>query len=182
MTQVITKTIEQMPHLYLDMDGVQADLFTAIAERENVTTWSEVTDPDQAITKLSLEGFESVYNLFRNLKPLNDGQILIKWLHDNKILFTVLSAPLRNENQASIEGKKDWLDQHNPGTSATAKFTKKKFQYAMNYGKSNVLVDDFDYYLNSWSEAGGIAIKHSDGTISDTLEKLETVYAQWLHK
>lgn len=182
MTQVITKTIEQMPHLYLDMDGVQADLFTAIADREKVNHWSEINDQDKAITRLSLEGPESVYKLFRNLSPLNGGKVIVKWLHDNKIPFTILSAPLRNENQASIEAKKDWLDQHNPGTSADAKFTKKKFQYAINNGQANVLVDDFDYYLDSWSEAGGIAVKHSDATTSDTIKKLETVYSAWLHK
>jgi 5'(3')-deoxyribonucleotidase len=182
MTQVIMKTIEQMPHLYLDMDGVQADLFTAIADRENVNHWDEVKDPDTAITRLSLEGPKSVYNLFRNLKPLDGGQIVVKWLHDNKIPFTVLSAPLRNENQASIDAKKDWLDQHNPGARENAKFTKKKFQYAMNNGQPNVLVDDFDYYLNSWTEAGGIAVKHSDETTTDTIKQLETIYAAWLHK
>jgi hypothetical protein len=182
MTQVIMKTIEQMPHLYLDMDGVQADLFTAIADREKVNHWNEINDPDTAITRLSLEGPKSVYNLFRNLKPLDGGQIVVKWLHDNKIPFTVLSAPLRNENQASIDAKKDWLDQHNPGARENAKFTKKKFQYAMNNGQPNVLVDDFDYYLNSWTEAGGIAVKHSDETTTDTIKQLETIYAAWLHK
>lgn len=172
----------QMPHLYLDMDGVQADLFSAVAQRENVDHWDNIPDQDKAITKLSLEGPKAVYDLFRNLKPLRGGQVIVRWLHENKIPFTVLSAPLRNEQQTSIEAKKDWLDQYNPGTSNNAKFTKKKFQYAVTDGIPNVLVDDFNYYLDSWADAGGIAVKHRDETTVETIKQLEKIYKPWLHK
>jgi hypothetical protein len=174
--------VTHMPHLYLDMDGVQADLFHAVAKREKVNHWDDIPDQDQAITKLSLEGSKIVYELFRNLKPLKGGQLIIKWLHDNKIPFTVLSAPLRNEQQASIDAKKDWLDQYNPGSSNTAIFTKQKFKHAVSNGNPNVLVDDFSYYLNSWKDAGGIAVKHSDSTTDDTINQLEKIYRPWLHK
>lgn len=173
---------KQIPHLYLDMDGVQADLFNAVAERENVKHWDDIPDQDKAITKLSLEGPKKVYELFRNLKPLNGGQVIIKWLHDNKIPFTVLSAPLRNEQEASIQAKKDWLDQYNPGSSNTAKFTKQKYKYATTNGNPNVLVDDFSYYLNSWKQAGGIAVKHKDSTTEETIKQLENIFGPYLNK
>jgi hypothetical protein len=170
----------QMPHLYLDMDGVQADLFHRVAELENVPHWDDIQDQNEAITRLSLQGSESVYRLFRDLKPLSGGQVIIKWLHDNKIPFTVLSAPLRNEQEASIQGKRDWLDQYNPGTSQNAIFTKKKFKYATINGKPNVLVDDFNYYLHSWAEAGGIAVKHSDASTEHTIKQLQKIYEPYL--
>lgn len=171
----------KMPHLYLDMDGVQADLFQRVAELENVPHWDDIADQNEAITRLSLKGHKSVYDLFRNLNPLPGGQVIIKWLRDNKIPFTVLSAPLRNENQASIEGKRDWLDQHNPGTSQDAIFTQRKFKYAVTDGQPNVLVDDFNYYLNSWAEAGGIAVKHSDATTDHTIMQLTKIYEPYLN-
>lgn len=170
---------KSMPHLYLDMDGVQADLFHAIAKRERVDHWDDIPDQNEAITRLSLKGPEEVYNLFRGLDPLPGGQVIIKWLHDNKIPFTVLSAPLRNEPEASIEAKKDWLDQYNPGTSKTARFTKRKYMYAITNGTPNVLVDDFNYYLHSWVDAGGIAVKHSDATTDHTIKQLEKIYAPY---
>lgn len=170
----------QMPHLYLDMDGVQADLFHRVAELENVPHWDDIQDQNEAITRLSLQGSESVYRLFRDLNPLPGGQVIIKWLHDNKIPFTVLSAPLRNEQEASIEGKRDWLDQYNPGTSQNAIFTKKKFKYATINGRPNVLVDDFNYYLHSWAEAGGIAVKHSDASTEHTIKQLQKIYEPYL--
>ena len=171
---------KSMPHLYLDMDGVQADLFHAIAKRERVDHWDDIPDQNEAITRLSLKGPEEVYNLFRGLDPLPGGQVIIKWLHDNKIPFTVLSAPLRNEPEASIEAKKDWLDQYNPGTSKTARFTKRKYMYAITNGTPNVLVDDFNYYLRSWAEAGGIAVKHEDSNTQHTIGELEKIYAPYL--
>jgi 5'(3')-deoxyribonucleotidase len=171
---------EKMPHLYLDMDGVQADLFHAIAKRENVPHWDDIPDQNEAITRLSLKGPYEVYQLFRELDPLPGGQEIIKWLHKNKIPFTVLSAPLRNEPQASIEAKRDWLDQYNPGTSENAIFTKRKFRYATTDGRPNVLVDDFNYYLQSWAEAGGIAVKHSDATTEYTIKQLNKIYERYL--
>jgi len=174
--------LEQMPHLYLDMDGVQADLFHRMAEIESVPHWDDIPDQDEAITRLSLKGPLEVYQLFRGLNPLLGGQVIIKWLHQNKIPFTVLSAPLRNEPEASKEGKRDWLDEFNPGTSKDAIFTKKKFKYAVTDGRPNVLVDDFNYYLHSWAEAGGIAVKHSDATTDHTIKQLEKIYAPYLNK
>ena len=118
-TENIKTNNDGMPHLYLDMDGVQADLFTRVAQLENVEHWDDIPDQNDAITRLSLTGPYEVYQLFRNLDPLPGGQEIIRWLHDNKIPFTVLSAPLRNEPEASKEAKRDWLDQHNPGTRDT---------------------------------------------------------------
>ncbi len=180
LKELMEDTYNPMPHLYLDMDGVQADLFQRVAELENVKHWDDITDQNEAITRLSLQGPKAVYDLFRNLNPLPGGQVIIKWLHDNKIPFTVLSAPLRNEQQASIDAKKDWLDQYNPGTSQDAIFTKRKFKYATINGKPNVLVDDFNYYLNSWAEAGGIAVKHSDASTQHTIQQLTKIYEPYL--
>lgn len=101
--------LEQMPHLYLDMDGVQADLFHALAKRENVPHWDDIPDQNDAINRLALSGPLEVYQLFRELDPLPGGQVIIKWLHTNHIPFTVLSAPLRLEPEASKEAKRDWL-------------------------------------------------------------------------
>lgn len=172
----------QMPHLYLDMDGVQADLFHRVAEIEQVDHWDDIPDQNEAITRLSLKGPDEVYKLFRELNPLPGGQRIIQWLHKNKIPFTVLSAPLRNEAEASKQGKRDWLDEFNPGTSQNAIFTKKKFKYATTNGHPNVLVDDFNYYLRSWVDAGGIAVKHSDATTDHTIQQLEKIYAPFIDK
>ena len=170
----------QIPHLYLDMDGVQADLFHQVALICGVSHWDDIPDQDGVFNMLSKQGPQVAYDLFRWLKPLPGGQVIIKWLHDNKIPFTVLSAPFRNNIESSVRAKCEWLDEYNPGTSKNAIFTKRKFKYAVTNGQPNVLVDDFNYYLQSWTEAGGIAVKHSDTTTEHTIMQLEKIYYPWV--
>ena len=174
-----TNPVEEkpMPHLYLDMDGVQADFFGAWADMHKVPSYKHINNPENAIEELAASGEESVYKFFRNLRPLNGGQRIIKWLHQHNIPFTVLSAPLRgNSAHASIAAKKDWLDIFNPGTSSNAIFTSAKYKHAKTNGQPNVLVDDFGKYLNAWHDAGGIAVKHEDGNTDRTLQQLAKIY------
>lgn len=173
-------TENKMPHLYLDMDGVQADFFGAWAKEHGVESYKAIPHPENAINELAHSTPERVYKFFRDLKPLQGGQIIIHWLRRNKIPFTVLSAPLRGPyKDASIKAKKDWLDQFNKGTSNTAIFTPDKFKYAVTNGVPNVLVDDYGKYLNAWKDAGGIAIKHEDTNTQHTITELERIYNKY---
>lgn len=173
----------KMPHLYLDMDGVQADFFGAWANRHNLTNYKEIPHPEDAINELAHSSPEEVYNFFHDLKPLSGGMQIIKWLHQHKIPFTVLSAPLRGPYaEASRQAKRDWLDKYNPGTSKDAIFTSAKYKYAKNGDDVNVLVDDFGKYLDGWNKAGGIAVKHEDHNTNHTISELEKIYAPYLKR
>jgi hypothetical protein len=174
---------KQMPHLYLDMDGVQADFFGHWAKEHGVKHYKAIPHPEEAIQELATSSPERVYNFFRDLEPLNGGNQIVAWLKSNGIPFTVLSAPLRGPySNSSIKAKKDWLDQYNPGTSDSAIFTGSKFKYAMKNGKPNVLVDDFGKYLKAWSDAGGIPVKHEDGNTQHTIDMLEKIYSPYINK
>ena len=175
-------TAGKMPYLYLDMDGVQADFFQAWAAFENVHHYKHITDHEESIVRLASTGPESVYKFFRDLKPLAGGDAIVSWLKKNNIPYTVLSAPIRIEPEASKRGKREWLDAHNPGTSTDAIFTSAKYKYATADGQPNVLVDDFSKYLDAWTEHGGIAVKHSDETTQNTIQQLEKIYAPYLNR
>jgi len=176
------KTLKK-PHLYLDMDGVQADFFGAWSERHGVSHWKAIQDKEKEIEELAHSSDKEVYEFFRNLKPLSGGMQVISWLKENNIPFTVLSAPLRGPYAgASIRAKKEWLDEFNPGTSANAIFTSAKYKHATSSdGTVNVLVDDFGNYLQKWSDAGGIAVKHEDeyelpNSGDETIKQLKQIY------
>jgi hypothetical protein len=173
---------KQMPHLFLDMDGVQADFFNAWAQFENVHHYKHITDPEEAIVRLAKTGPEEVHKFFSELKPLQGGLTIVKWLNENNIPYTVLSAPIRLEPEASKRGKREWLDRYNPGTSDNAIFTAAKYKYATENGHPNVLVDDFGKYLNAWTEHGGIAVKHDDSTTENTIRELEKIYRPFINK
>ena len=73
------------------------------------------------------------------------------------------------------------INSKNPGTSGNAIFTSAKYKYAKNGDDVNVLVDDFGKYLNAWSDAGGIAVKHEDSNTDHTISELEKIYAPYLN-
>jgi len=176
-------TSKKMPHLFLDMDGVQADFFGAWAKQHNVKHYKDIEKREDAINELAHSSPEQVYKFFRDLDTLPGGMRIIQWLKANNIPYTVLSAPLRGPySNASIQAKRDWLDQHNPGTSEHAIFTGAKYKHALDGGRPNVLVDDFGKYIDGWANAGGIPVKHSDATTNQTIKQLEKIYKPFLNK
>jgi len=185
LNEIVNK---QIPHLYLDMDGVQADFFGEWARRHKVDHWKAIHDKESEIEELAHSSAQQVYDFFINLKPLPGGMQIVQWLRKNKIPYTVLSAPLRGPYaNASKQAKKDWLDKYHPGSSGNAIFTSAKFKYAVTNGVANVLVDDFGPYIKKWTEAGGIPVKHEDeaedpNSAQKTIAVLEKIYAPFLSK
>ena len=184
INELITK--QKMPHVYLDMDGVQADFFGAWADKHGVEHWKAIQDKENEINELAHSSEKQVYDFFYNLKTLRGGLLVVAWLKRNNIPFTILSAPLRGPYaDASKQAKRDWLDHHNPGTSGNAIFTANKFKYAVKDDTPNVLVDDFGPYLEKWADAGGITVKHEDefevpNSGEKTIATLEKIYAPYL--
>jgi 2-hydroxy-3-keto-5-methylthiopentenyl-1-phosphate phosphatase len=184
------KTIKtkKIPHLYLDMDGVQADFFGAWADKHGVSHWKAIDNKENEIELLANSTPEQVYSFFRNLKPLPGGMEIIKWVQEHNIPYTVLSAPLRGPYaDASKQAKKDWLDEHHHGSSDNAIFTSQKQKYAVKDDVPNVLVDDFGPYIKKWTDAGGIPVKHEDESevptaANDTISQLEQIYSPFLNK
>lgn len=178
----------KIPHLYLDMDGVQADFFGAWADKHNVSHWKAIVNKENEIEQLANSTPEQVYDFFRKLRPLSGGMQVVKWVRDNNIPYTVLSAPLRGPYaDTSKQAKRDWLDEFHPGSSDRAIFTSQKQKYAVNDGVANVLVDDFGPYIEKWTDAGGIPVKHEDesevpSAAEDTIANLEKIYAPFLKR
>ena len=168
------------------MDGVQADFFGAWADKHNVSHWKAIQDKEGEIEELANSTPEQVYSFFRNLRLLKGGKEIIDWVQQHNIPYTVLSAPLRGPYaDDSKRGKRDWLDEHHPGSSESAIFTSQKQKYAVTDGVANVLVDDFGPYIQKWIDAGGIPVKHEDesevsSAAQDTIGKLEKIYAPYL--
>jgi hypothetical protein len=165
------------PHLYLDMDGVQADFFKSWSNFEGVSDYKDIPQPEESIQRLASQGPEAVYRFFRDLETLRGGLSVIKWLQQHNIDYTILSAPLRYEREASIKGKREWLDKHHSGASENAIFASDKSKYATDSkGRPNVLIDDFGKNIVPWDKAGGIAIKHDPYDEKPTISALENIY------
>ena len=152
-----------LPHLFLDMDGVQCDFFGEWVRRDKVAHWKALEQREEEIYRLAHSSSKEVCAFFAELYPLQSGDDLLSWIYENNIPFTILSAPLRGPyHEASIQGKISWLDENRPGASATAIFTSEKEKYAVTNGIPNILIDDWDKNLIKWNNAGGIGIKFED--------------------
>lgn len=183
--EFITEESNKMPHLYLDMDGVQADFFTAWANFEGKSRYKEIGDKDtreQSIMNLTNKGPEFVEKFFADLEELPNFHTVLNWIQGHKIPYTILSAPLRGNHEASIRGKKTWLDQHHPGSSNSAIFTGMKEKYATAGGRPNVLVDDHKKYISRWEQDGGIGVLHRDNNAQATIQRLQEIYGPYLNK
>ena len=192
----INELVSAMPHLYLDMDGVQADFFTQWAKWHGakkgvpLEKYKEIGDKaarEESIAMLQSEGPEFVYKFFATLPILSGFDELMGWIKSNNIPCTILSAPLRSPKedkqkvitQASIEGKKAWLSKHNPGLPAI--FDGMKDKYAIKGGHPNVLVDDHKKYISAWDAKGGIGVLHRWMDTDITIKNLEKIYSPYLN-
>ena len=165
------------PHVYLDMDGVQCDFFKSWSKFENVDSYKDIPKPEESIKRLASQGPEFVYRFFRDLEPLRSGLSVIEWLREHNIHYTILSAPLRYERQASIMGKREWLDKHHLGASESAVYDSDKSKYAVDaQGRPNVLIDDFGKNIIPWRNKGGIGIHHEPYDEKPTIDALEKIF------
>jgi hypothetical protein len=103
-------------------------------------------------------------SLFANLEPYSTNDTLINKVIEKFGGFYICSHPSKMSVDQCIEGKLEWIDKHIvPKYSKYFKgavFPDKKSKYALNNdGSKNVLIDDFQPYIDSWTEAGGVAIK-----------------------
>lgn len=185
---------QKMPHLYLDMDGVQCDFFTAWAQWHNkkfsmdhVERYKDIGSKEQreqSIKELNAEGPTFIKNFFATLETLPNFDILYNWLVKNNIPYTILSAPLRGNNNSSIEGKMIWLQNNHTNFDKHGKpiFRGDKERMANKNGTVNVLVDDHKDNIKRWENAGGIGVLYRDNNVGNVISRLEEIYGPYLNK
>ena len=153
------------------MDGLLANLFDFISNKIVNKNYIDVTDSEKSKIKsvwtnkdLFFETLGSQKDLFSNLEPYSTNDTLIKKVVEKFGGFYICSHPSKMSVDQCIEGKLEWIDKHIIPKYFQyfrgAIFPDKKSTHALNNdGSKNLLIDDFQPYVDSWSEAGGIAIK-----------------------
>ena len=151
--------------IYVDMDGVIADLFTEIAKKNNVSHWKEIPSSDRAFEDIKGTDF------FDRIPKFSSSDDLIAFIDDvTDGKWCILSAPLGGDRDNCIFWKKHWLDKqgYNPMESF---FTHRKEKYAVNAdGTPNILIDDRLINIDRWIKKGGLGIRYQAD--EDSLEEL----------
>ena len=159
--------------VYLDMDGVLANLFDTVALEMKGKLYKELIEPEKEYTRQiwtdregkAKEFFQKqggVENFFANLPtfgPLTDT--IIKTVDEIADGYSICSRPAGIDEQASEAGKRIWIHKHLNPLPDDMSFVRDKTINAIDKktGKPNVLIDDFPNYIKEWEAAGGIAIK-----------------------
>jgi hypothetical protein len=174
--------INKKPHVFLDLDGVQADFSGAVEDAIGMSRHDAREKTEDEINRLAHSSPQTVREFFANLKQLSGGKKITDWLNSNNISYTILSAPLRGPYaKASIMGKMEWLQKHTPRAVNGALFKHDKHVHAKDGNRPNILIDDYGKKIKAWEQAGGIGIKHEDeyevpDAAERTIKRLEQIF------
>lgn len=155
--------------VFVDMDGVLADLFNHMAEIHDVDHYNHMA-------KAQWEEFfrkSDPYHLFADLPPFPTANELLRMVVDIFGGYRILSSPLNFDLENSIAGKKAWLEKNIQVPADQQIFDHEKFKYAVQKnGTPNILIDDWKVNIDLWNQAGGIGVKfQSDENSLDALKK-----------
>jgi hypothetical protein len=152
--------------IYLDMDGVIADFFGAIANRFGVDHWKTIQDREIAFASLANTNFFDTIPCFFDRETNLSAHIVEHVKHfafDNEIGWGICSSPMRGDTNNSAYWKRIWLERMNfaPPLVENMVFTSNKHKYAtsrLDY-RPNILIDDKPENIHRWEQAGGIGIR-----------------------
>jgi 5'(3')-deoxyribonucleotidase len=167
---------DRRPTVFVDMDGVLADLFNHMADLQDVDHYNDMS-------KAEWERFfatTDAYHLFRNIPPFPTANALVQMVRDLFGGYMILSSPLSHDRENSIAGKKDWLQANITVPADGWVFEHDKFKYARQpNGTPNILIDDWNKNIIPWREHGGIGIKYQgdEDSLGDLRRQLEEVRA-----
>jgi len=144
--------------VYVDMDGVIADFFTALAEFRKVNHWKDQGEItlDTSIKELRGTNFFETLPVFPFAKKLVD---LVKSYTGGD--YYINTSPLRDDLENSRKYKTKWLEKHDFKPNDII-VTKRKESYAVDKqtGIPNILIDDRPKNLEKWVARGGIGIRY----------------------
>ena len=168
-----TNGYDAVPEVYVDMDGVLADMFGTVAKHHGVKHWRDArrvrNRQNSKIDKLAKQpGF------FKNLKSLPNAGKLISGVLKIAQDYNILSSPMLSAVEQSSREKAEWLQRHlRKHPPRAVLFDHEKFKFAKQAdGTPNILIDDYDTNIQLWEANGGIGILYKDENCDRALKEL----------
>ena len=148
--------------VYFDMDGVVADF---VQGYKNVFGGLIDYNTDPFTTNQTCL---SEPRFFRMLPILERGKALFDELR-KKYQVMILTTPMQGMDYCKID-KIAWVKEY-LGEGLTILFSDSKADYA--HSNLDFLIDDMDYNLEPWAEAGGTALNFRKMTNEEIIKKIE---------
>jgi len=176
----------QTYQIYCDMDGVLVDFVGGTVKHiTNNLQSGEAEELRAAIGRDYIESEDIDNNktvrryMYRELENHADFWRDLPWMPGGKELWDyiapynphILTAPMKYGSEI---GKQEWIDKNlNPPPPEKVFMSHEKYRWAVRDGGPNILIDDFSKNTVPWTEAGGIAILHTD--TAKTIQELEKI-------
>lgn len=160
------------PIVYVDMDGVLADLFNHAAAIHDVEHYNQMSKDEWETFFRDIDA----HDLFANIPPFPNANELLTMVKQMAGGYQILSSPLSYDREGSIRGKREWLAQHIRVRPNAVIFEHEKQKYAVQSdGTPNILIDDYGVNIRKWDAAGGKAIKYQadENTLGQLKSQLE---------
>ena len=166
----LENSYQARPVVYIDMDGVLADMWGEVARHHGVDHWRTARKTHKRIEQVAKRpGF------FRRLPPLPNAARLIRSVLKAVGEYSILSSPMQSRVEQSSEEKTDWLQHHLKRNAPTAIiYDHNKEKYARRSdGTHNILIDDFETNVELWRARGGVGILYKDSEVDAALTELQ---------
>ena len=156
--------------IYIDLDGVLADFFLEwkkIIGKE----WWELDNNQIAFQKIRDDK-----DFWLRLPMLKNGYDLLCILKKHNLTYGILSSPLQNDKKCRSQ-KTQWVKNmlsFYPPSTVIISNTKEIFAKD-EFGRPNLLIDDYGLNIRKWEQNGGIGIKHKDHKYLRTKVRLESI-------
>ena len=176
------------PHwTYVDMDGVIADFFKLLALEWGVNHWKDIPSQESVVERLKGTDFFSRIPIFPTT---------VKFLHMiesyTKGRWSILSTPLKGDEDNSTEHKDKWLDNlfkyaFDKDFDKHRYYSAKKWKWATStwWGetKPNLLIDDRPTNLKDFEERGGLTIRYqaNENKLNELENKLIKLFGKIWH-
>jgi 5'(3')-deoxyribonucleotidase len=173
------ESVEQKnpPIVYVDMDGVLADMFGQVAKHHGVTHWRKARKVGKVEQVAKHPGF------FSRLRPLPEAGRIIMGVLKAAGEYSILSSPLMSRVEQSSAEKAEWLQRHlkkHPPTSILFDHNKEKYARQSD-GTPNILIDDFETNIRLWRARGGIGILYEPDGAEQALRELGAALRGHIH-
>jgi hypothetical protein len=153
--------------VFLDMDGVLADFFRAFADWAGVNHWKELTEEELAEELDRIIGSD----FFANIPKTSSCDQIIQLALGFSGSYSILSSPLRNDEENTIIQKKIWIQKNLSPLPEEIFIVREKSPFAQYQGTKNILIDDRPDNIIQWKEAGGFGIRYQAN--KDDIELIE---------
>lgn len=168
-----TNGYDAIPEVYVDMDGVLADMFGEVAAHHGVKNWRDARKVRRK-QQSKVDKVAKKPGFFKNLPALPNAGKLIRGVLQVAEDYNILSSPLLSNVEQSSREKNEWLQKHlRKHQPRSIIFDHEKFKFAKQAdGTPNILIDDYDTNIKLWEANGGIGILYEDQFCERALKQL----------